>query len=121
MIVISEKTARCLVSPADAIDAVAFAFQGVSRHQVLNFPVVRERLVPGPDVYGIKSGSALDGNLLGLKIGGYWIGNSARNLTNHQSTTVLSDPATGRPLALISSNYLTGLRIAAACAQRAHS
>lgn len=116
MIVISEKAARHLVSPADAIDAVAFAFQGVARHQVLNFPVVRERLVPSPDVYGIKSGAALDANLLGLKIGGYWTGNTARNLTNHQSTTVLSDPATGRPLALISSNYLTGLRTAAACA-----
>jgi len=116
LIVITENAARRLVDPSDAIDAVEFAFKEVARHQVLNFPIVRERLVPSPDVYGIKSGVATGANILGLKIGGYWNSNIARKLTNHQSTTVLSDPATGRPIALVASNYLTGLRTAAACA-----
>lgn len=116
MIVISEKAARRLVSPADAIQAVECAFKEAAHQRVLNFPVVRERLAPGADVYGIKSAAAMDAGVLGLKIGGYWAGNAARNVTNHQSTTVLSDPATGQPIALVGSNYLTGLRTAAACA-----
>ncbi|MGY0792979.1 ornithine cyclodeaminase family protein [Azospirillum argentinense] len=116
MIVIDENAARRLVSPADAIDAMDMAFREVSRGQARNFPVVRERLLPGPDVYGIKAGGDLAIGLLGLKIGGYWTGNRARGLTNHQSTTVLTDPETGCPTALVSSNHLTGLRTAAACA-----
>ncbi|WP_051140518.1 ornithine cyclodeaminase family protein [Azospirillum brasilense] len=116
MIVIDETAARRLVSPADAIDAMDMAFREVSRGQARNFPVVRERLLPGPDVYGIKAGGDLAIGLLGLKIGGYWTGNRARGLTNHQSTTVLTDPETGCPTALVSSNHLTGLRTAAACA-----
>ncbi|MEN3295977.1 MAG: hypothetical protein V7642_5230 [Burkholderiales bacterium] len=116
MIVINESAARRLVTPADAIDAVEAAFKHVAQREATSFPVVRERLLPGPDVYGIKSGAAVAAGVLGLKIGGYWTGNAARNLTRHQSTTVLSDPQTGQCVALVSSNYLTGLRTAAACA-----
>jgi alanine dehydrogenase len=116
MIVISESAARQLVTPADAIDAVESAFKHVAQRDATNFPVVRERLLPGLDVYGIKSGAAVSAGMLGLKIGGYWRGNAALNLTRHQSTTVLSDPQTGQCVALVSSNYLTGLRTAAACA-----
>jgi ornithine cyclodeaminase len=116
MIVISESAARQLVTPADAIDAVESAFKHVAQRDATNFPVVRERLLPGLDVYGIKSGAAISAGMLGLKIGGYWRGNAALNLTRHQSTTVLSDPQTGQCVALVSSNYLTGLRTAAACA-----
>jgi len=116
MLVIGEKAARQLVPPQRALDAVEQAFRHLARQQARNFPVIRERLDPAPDVYGIKSG--VDGavGVLGLKIGGYWPGNVARNLTNHQSTTVLTDPASGRPIALVGSNYLTGVRTAAACA-----
>lgn len=116
MIVINESTARRLITPVDAIDAVESAFKHVAQHTAQNFSVIRERLLPGPDVYGIKSGAAVSAGMLGLKIGGYWTGNAARNLTKHQSTTVLSDPQTGQCVALISSNYLTGLRTAAASA-----
>lgn len=116
MIVITESAARRLVTPSDAIDAVESAFKLVARNEAVSFPVLRERLLPNPDVYGIKSGAAVPAGMLGLKIGGYWTGNAVRNLTKHQSTTVLSDPQTGQCLALVSSNYLTGLRTAAACA-----
>ncbi|HYG90143.1 MAG TPA: ornithine cyclodeaminase family protein [Azospirillum sp.] len=116
MIVIDETAARRLVSPRDAIDAMDMAFREVSRDRARNYPVVRERLLPGHDVYGIKSGADLAVGLLGLKIGGYWTENRRRGLTNHQSTTVLTDPETGCPSALVSSNYLTGVRTAAACA-----
>jgi ornithine cyclodeaminase len=116
VIVVGEAEARRLVSPGDAIAAIDRAFREVSRGNVRNFPVVRERLAPAGSVYGIKSGVNLRGGLLGLKIGGYWPENRARGLTNHQSTTVLTDVETGNPTAVVSSNYLTGLRTAAACA-----
>jgi alanine dehydrogenase len=116
MIVISESAARRLVTPSDAINAIESAFKHVAQHEAISFPVIRERLSPTPDVYGIKSGVDMPAGMLGLKIGGYWTGNAVRNLTKHQSTTVLSDPQTGQCLALVSSNYLTGLRTAAACA-----
>jgi ornithine cyclodeaminase len=92
------------------------AFTAVSDGNARSFPVVRERFGAGPDLYGVKSGCGSTAGVLGLKIGGYWTGNTARGLTNHQSTTVLSNPDTGQPLALVSSNYLTGLRTAAGCA-----
>lgn len=116
MIVIDEIAARRLVSPADAIAAMDMAFREVAQDRARNYPVVRERLLPGPNVYGIKAGADLAIGLLGLKIGGYWTENRGRGLTNHQSTTVLTDPDTGCPSALVSSNYLTGVRTAAACA-----
>jgi ornithine cyclodeaminase len=116
MIVVSEQAARRLVTPQDAISAIEEAFREVSRGHARTYPVVREALSPKPDIYGIKSGADLEMGLLGLKIGGYWTQNRAKGLTNHQSTTVLTDPETGCPTALVSSNYLTGVRTAAACA-----
>ena len=116
MIIINEQAARQLVSPQDAIDAVDKTFRELFRESARNFSVIREKLVPSGDVYGIKAGYIVSTGTLGLKIGGYWPGNRDRGLTNHQSTTVLTDPSTGNPLALVSSNYLTGVRTAAACA-----
>jgi ornithine cyclodeaminase/alanine dehydrogenase-like protein (mu-crystallin family) len=116
VIVIGEQAARHLVTPQDAIDAVEEAFREVSRGHARTYPFVREPLSPKPDVYGIKSGADLEMGLLGLKIGGYWTRNRAVGLTNHQSTTVLTNPESGCPTALVSSNYLTGVRTAAACA-----
>src|SRR5581483_3727628 len=51
-----------------------------------------------------------------LKAGGYWSGNAAAGRSNHQSSILLFDVATGEPAALISGNRLTGLRTAAASA-----
>lgn len=116
MIVIGEQAARLLVSTRDAIDAIDEAFREVSRGHARTYPVVREPLTPQPDIYGIKSGADLETGLLGLKIGGYWTRNRTRGLTNHQSTTILTDPDTGCPTAFVSSNYLTGVRTAAASA-----
>jgi len=67
-------------------------------------------------VYGVKTGFDGCHPILGLKAGGYWPHNAARGLTNHQSSTVLFDPETGRASALVSANYLTGARTGAASA-----
>ena len=53
------------------------------------------------------------GLVLGVKSGGYWPGNMAKNLTNHQSTVFLFDPDTGQLSALVGGNYLTAVRTAA--------
>ena len=53
---------------------------------------------------------------LGLKSGGYWPGNAANGITNHQSTIFLFDANTGKCRAVVGGNLLTALRTAAAAA-----
>ena len=53
---------------------------------------------------------------MGVKAGGYFPGNDARGLTNHQSVIALFDPVTGMLNALVGGNYLTAIRTAAASA-----
>jgi ornithine cyclodeaminase/alanine dehydrogenase-like protein (mu-crystallin family) len=54
--------------------------------------------------------------VLGVKAGGYFPGNAAKGITNHQSTVYLFDPDTGRPTAMVGGNLLTALRTAASSA-----
>lgn len=116
MLIISESLAQQLVSIKDAIDAVAAGFGAMARGDARNYPVVREVVGHANAVYGVKAGADIAAPFLGLKAGGYWPGNLAKGLTNHQSSTLLFDPETGRASALVSANYLTGLRTGAASA-----
>lgn len=116
MLIISEKLAQELVSVEDAIEAVAATFAAMARGQARNYPVVRESVGYGDAVYGVKAGADISAPFLGLKAGGYWPHNLPKGLTNHQSSTLLFDPETGRASALVSANYLTGVRTGAASA-----
>ncbi len=116
MLIISENLAQELVSVEDAIDAVAATFVAMTRGQARNFPVVREVAGYADAVYGVKAGIDTSVPFLGLKAGGYWPHNLPKGLTNHQSSTLLFDPETGRATALVSANYLTGVRTGAASA-----
>ncbi|MDP2443425.1 ornithine cyclodeaminase family protein [Rhodoferax sp.] len=116
MLVISEQDARALVSVEDAIAEVEKSFAAMARGFARNYPVVRELVGYQDAVYGVKTGCDTSAPLLGLKAGGYWPHNLAKGLTNHQSSTVLFDPETGRASALVSANYLTGVRTGAASA-----
>ena len=116
MLVVSEQDARALVSMADAIEAVAGAFAAMARQQARNYPVVREVVGHRDAVFGVKAGCDAGMPLLGLKAGGYWPHNLGAGLGNHQSATLLFDPETGRASALVSANYLTGVRTGAASA-----
>ena len=116
MIVISETDARALVSVEDAITVVEHAFAAMARQEARNYPVVREVLGYRSAVFGVKTGCDTALPLLGLKAGGYWPGNMGAGLGNHQSATLLFDPDTGRASALVSANYLTGIRTGAASA-----
>ena len=115
MHIVPEALIAGLVSPADAFSAIEACFAAMARGEARNFPVVREALGGGRQ-YGFKSGLDAPGGQLGVKAGGYFPGNAARGITNHQSTVYLFDPETGRPTAMVGGNLLTALRTAAASA-----
>ncbi len=116
MIIVPESTVPELIDRKAAFDAVEAVFAAMARGDAYNFPVIREDIGHADAIYGFKSGFDRAGLVLGLKSGGYWPGNEARGLTNHQSTVFLFDPDTGRLHAVVGGNYLTALRTAAASA-----
>jgi ornithine cyclodeaminase len=115
MLIIPEALIAGLVSPEDAFSAVEATFAAMARGEAYNFPVVREALGEGRQ-YGFKSGLDRAGGMLGVKAGGYFPGNAAKGIINHQSTVFLFDPDTGRPTAMVGGGLLTALRTAAASA-----
>ena len=116
MLIVPEAEIASLMTRQAAFDAVEAVFAAMAGGSAVNFPVVRESLGHAEAVYGFKSGFDRETLALGLKSGGYWPGNEARELTNHQSTVVLFDADTGRCRAVVGGNLLTALRTAAASA-----
>ena len=112
----TEETCKEVVGRADAFEAVEDVFEAMAKGDAYNFPVVREAIGHADALYGFKSGFDRAGLTLGVKSGGYWPGNMAKGLTNHQSTVFLFDPDTGMLQALVGGNYLTAVRTAAASA-----
>jgi ornithine cyclodeaminase len=115
MLIVPENLIAELVSPGDAFSAVEATFAAMARSEAYNFPVVREALGDGRQ-YGFKSGLDRSSQMLGVKAGGYFPGNAAKGIINHQSTVFLFDPDTGRPTAMVGGGLLTALRTAAASA-----
>ncbi len=113
MLIVSEEICKQVVGRADAFAAVEGVFAAMSRGDAYNFPVIREAIGHADALYGFKSGFDRAGMALGVKSGGYWPGNMAKGLTNHQSTVFLFDPDTGKIDALVGGNYLTAIRTAA--------
>jgi len=114
MIIVPEKEIAGLIDRKTSFDAVENVFAAMARNDAYNFPVIREDIGHADALYGFKSGFDRAGLALGLKSGGYWPGNEAKGLTNHQSTVVLFDADTGKVKALVGGNLLTALRTAAA-------
>ncbi len=114
MLIVSEEVCQEVVSRADAFGAVEAVFAAMAKGDAYNFPVIREAIGHADALYGFKSGFDKAGLALGLKSGGYWPGNAAKGITNHQSTVFLFDPDTGKIGALVGGNYLTAIRTAAA-------
>lgn len=115
MLIVPEALIAQLVTAEDAFEAVAACLAAAARGQAENFPVVRQALGEGRQ-YGFKSGIDRVAGQLGVKAGGYFPGNAARGIINHQSSIFLFDPDTGRPEAMVGGNLLTALRTAAAAA-----
>ncbi|WP_282151731.1 iminosuccinate reductase BhcD [Ruegeria atlantica] len=116
LLIVGEDLCEHLVGRQQAFDAVQSVFGAMANGGARNFPVVREALGYADALYGFKSGFYRDGQVLGVKSGGYWPGNAEQGLTNHQSTVFLFDPDTGRLSALVGGNYLTAVRTAASSA-----
>jgi ornithine cyclodeaminase len=116
MLIVPEKEIAGLISEDAAYEAVEAVFAAMARGEAVNFPVVREAIGHAEALYGFKSGFDRAGLVLGVKAGGYWPGNMAKGLTNHQSTVVLFDADTGQVSAMVGGNLLTALRTAAAAA-----
>jgi ornithine cyclodeaminase len=114
LVIVGEAECARLVGRKDAFDAVEAVFAAMAKGDAYNFPVIREAIGYADALYGFKSGFDRAGKVLGLKSGGYWPGNMAKGLTNHQSTVFLFDPDTGQLAALVGGNYLTAVRTAAA-------
>ncbi|KUJ79498.1 ornithine cyclodeaminase [Ruegeria profundi] len=116
LLIVSEDLCQQLVGRKEAFDAVQDVFAAMARGDAYNFPVIREAIGYADALYGFKSGFDRAGQVLGVKSGGYWPGNTEKGLTNHQSTVFLFDPDTGRLSALVGGNYLTAVRTAASAA-----
>lgn len=116
MYIVPEKEIPALIDRKSAFDAIEAVFAAMAKGDARNFPVIREDIGYANALYGFKSGFDKAGLALGLKSGGYWPGNEAQGLTNHQSTVFLFDPDTGRLKAVVGGNYLTAIRTAAAAA-----
>jgi len=114
MWIVPEAEIADLITPEASFDAVEAVFAAMSRGEAYNFPVIREAIGHADALYGFKSGFDHAGLNLGLKSGGYWPGNEAKGLTNHQSTVFLFDADTGQCGAVVGGNLLTALRTAAA-------
>jgi len=114
MYIVPEASIAGLVSAETSFDAVESVFGAMARGDAYNFPVIREAIGHGDALYGFKSGFDRAALNLGLKSGGYWPGNEAKGLTNHQSTVFLFDADTGQCRAVVGGNLLTALRTAAA-------
>ena len=114
--IISEAVCEAVVGRPEAFSAVASVFAAMAKGDAYNFPVVREAIGHADALYGFKSGFDRAGMVLGVKSGGYWPGNAAKGLTNHQSSIMLFDPDSGRLKSIVAGNYLTAVRTAASSA-----
>ena len=116
MIIVPEKEIAALMTRESSFTAVEEVFASMSKRTAYNFPVIREAIGHEDALYGFKSGFDRDALNLGLKSGGYWPGNAAKGLTNHQSAIMLFDADTGKIRAVVGGNLLTALRTASAAA-----
>jgi len=115
MLIVPERDIADLLTRETSFDAVEKVFAAMAAGDAYNFPVIREAIGHQDALYGFKGGFDGKGMTLGLKAGGYWPNNlEKRGLINHQSTVFLFDPDTGKIAAMVSGNYLTALRTAAA-------
>ncbi len=116
LVYLSETVAREVTRQQAVTEAVSALYVAMASGTAWHYPVVRGPLGAHDAIFGFKSGYDGATGALGLKAGGLWPGNMARGLANHQSTTLLFDPETGLPTALVRAAWLTALRTAAASA-----
>ena len=112
--VISAEQAGKVLTWDLAIDSVRNALESVASNDSLLFPVQIMRGTAESDLFAVKAGVEKRHGLVGFKFGGYWPGNATSGLPPHSSNTVLLDPHTGYPRALLSGRIVNLYRTAAA-------
>ena len=113
LVILSDQDVAGLLTLDKVIPLVEEALIDLAQGSGHLFPVIRETIAKHDGIFGIKAGYLERREALGFKAGGFWKNNARRGLTNHQSTMVLFDPATGRPTAIVAANYITQIRTAA--------
>ncbi|MDT3424976.1 ornithine cyclodeaminase/alanine dehydrogenase [Paenibacillus forsythiae] len=121
VMIISESDVKSLLTLQDAIHLTEKAYSELNAAQSMIFPAVREEIKEYQGIFGIKSSYLIAKKYIGLKAGGFWLGNAAKGKMNHQSTMMLFDAESGEPLCALSANYLTAVRTGAAGAVAAKS
>jgi ornithine cyclodeaminase/alanine dehydrogenase len=115
MLLLSRRDLEALLSPADVIEAVEGAFRDVAAGRAQVLP----RAVLPMERHGVFLAmvSALPRRqALGTKLVSVVARNRAANLPTIYACYVLTDPATGAPLALMEAGFLTALRTGATSA-----
>ena len=113
VLILSRAEMETLLTLDAIVPVIEKAFIAFSKGRTVAYPVVREFVEEHRGVFGIKSGYLMNEEVIGLKAGGFWLGNPDRGLTAHQSTTVMFDPRTGLPTAFMDGNHITSIRTAA--------
>jgi alanine dehydrogenase len=111
---ISESDIKNLLNMKDTIHLVEKAYSQLNALKSTIFPAVREEISAHKGIFGVKSSYLKEQKYVGLKAGGFWLGNAAKGKMNHQSTMVLFDAESGEAVCVLSANYLTGIRTGAA-------
>lgn len=121
MLILSEEDIRACFGMADAIDAVAEAFESFSAggaevplRTVLPIPGRDGNMIVMPGYVGGDAQRAAGTDSMGVKTLGFFEGNRRLGLPTIPATMLVMDAATGMPAALLNGTYLTQLRTAAA-------
>jgi alanine dehydrogenase len=113
VLILNRSEMESLLTLETIVPVIERAFVAFNGGRTAAYPVVRELVEEHQGVFGIKSGYLMNEEVIGLKAGGFWLGNPALGLTAHQSTTLMFDPRTGLPTAFMDGNHITGIRTAA--------
>lgn len=112
LLVLNQAEILRLVDPAQAVEALAEGFKGLTRGQVQAPP--RPKVDSGSKGFTLAMLAAMPGQLMALKAVSVFHGNHALELESHQAIITLFDPETGAPRAILDGASITGLRTAAA-------
>lgn len=114
LIVLDEEAVARSASRKGMLEAMRGAFVALAQGEAEIFPVAVGAGAPDASMIAIKGGLMRADGRVGVKVGTYWPDNAARGLPNHGATTLLLDPQSGLPYALVNVRVLNGIRTAAA-------
>ena len=114
LVIVGESAVEALIDWGWIIEAVERSLRDVAADDGRPYPTLPGSGLRRGTVANIKYGALADPPVIGLKLGTYWPGNEAVGGSNHSATTLLLEPTSGLPLALINATQLNRYRTAAA-------